>query len=312
MSGSNGPHLQRRNGIFHLRVMVPTDIRLLIGLTEVRRSLRTCAPLRARSLAARYAERLFGVFAMLKKTDFTRETAIALVQGCFADLLGEVDKVPPLDLHSPYVDAEERRFYATSAIATFSRQRTAQNFEPSGDPEFCIIAEAHALAAARGYDFDQLPAARQLDLLDGVARAFIEQQRLLLLRLDDRLSPFQPIDPLFAGEINVTASPLPPPVAMAFDVKGVGPSVGDAIWVYLKSGEKKWTDKTLASRKVRLGYLEQHLGSGTALSAVTADDIREFRDGICRMRRNHGRVGKQTFLEKQTSNEAHRIEPRGL
>jgi hypothetical protein len=37
MSGSRGPHLERRNGIYHLRVRVPNDVRLRVDLLEVRR-----------------------------------------------------------------------------------------------------------------------------------------------------------------------------------------------------------------------------------------------------------------------------------
>jgi hypothetical protein len=50
VSGSRVPHLQRRQGTYHLRVRVPDDLRLRIGLHEVRRSLRVHTLTEARPL----------------------------------------------------------------------------------------------------------------------------------------------------------------------------------------------------------------------------------------------------------------------
>jgi len=50
-SGSRVPHLQRRHGTFHLRVRVPDDLRLRVGLREVRRSLHVHTFAEARPLA---------------------------------------------------------------------------------------------------------------------------------------------------------------------------------------------------------------------------------------------------------------------
>lgn len=56
LSGSRTPHLQRRQGTYHLRVRVPDELRLRVGLLEVRRSLRVHTLSEARPLAL--AERL--------------------------------------------------------------------------------------------------------------------------------------------------------------------------------------------------------------------------------------------------------------
>lgn len=69
MSGVCSRHLERRCGIYGFRVRVPDGIRPLIGMVEVRRSLRTSDPLRARALAALIAVRLFEVFDMVRQQD---------------------------------------------------------------------------------------------------------------------------------------------------------------------------------------------------------------------------------------------------
>ena len=66
MSGVRSRHLERRCGIYGVRVRVPDDIRPVIGLVEVRRSLRTSDLLRARAQSALIAVRLFEVFEMIR------------------------------------------------------------------------------------------------------------------------------------------------------------------------------------------------------------------------------------------------------
>lgn len=67
MSGIRSRHLERRCGIYGVRVRVPNDIRSLVGRVEVRRSLGTSDPLRARAQSALIAARLFEVFEMIKQ-----------------------------------------------------------------------------------------------------------------------------------------------------------------------------------------------------------------------------------------------------
>jgi hypothetical protein len=66
MSGICSRHLERRCGIFGVRVRVPNDIRPTVGRVEVRRSLRTSDPLRAQAQSALIAVRLFEVFEMIR------------------------------------------------------------------------------------------------------------------------------------------------------------------------------------------------------------------------------------------------------
>ena len=91
MSGVRSPHLQRRNGIYHLRVRVPDDVRSLLGRSEVRRSLGTYVYGRARRSAAIYAARVLETFVMIRQTEMTKADAAELVSACFHDLVRETE-----------------------------------------------------------------------------------------------------------------------------------------------------------------------------------------------------------------------------
>ncbi len=56
--GTWGHHVQRRGGIYHLRVRVPHDLRTRLGLREFRKSLKTANASEAKARAANLYARL--------------------------------------------------------------------------------------------------------------------------------------------------------------------------------------------------------------------------------------------------------------
>ncbi len=86
MSGKYGPHLCRRNGIFHFKMKVPVSIKSQLGLSEVSRSLRTYSKFEARIGAARAAARLKRIWNMLQNTEFSREIGRQIINEIFEGL----------------------------------------------------------------------------------------------------------------------------------------------------------------------------------------------------------------------------------
>ena len=299
VSGTHAPHLQRRSGIFYLRVRVPFDLKLRVGMLEVRRSLQTYSPARARLLAAIYAPRVMEAFRMVRAREFTRDDAKAFVLACFHDLRAEVDDGFAPKSDEPELELLEQQELAKEHIQDLKANVLARRFDG------IIARTATECATARGVELSHLPHARQVDVYEGVARALIEQQRLFIARLWDRLSPYVPDDPLFAAEVNCT-----PSVPVHPSNGETGPQSGQAIAAYLQSGRKKWTEKTYAGRVRQLAYLEEHLGADRPITSVTAHDTRGDRDAVLRLRSNHRKGTGLSFAEKQTENEAHRIQPK--
>lgn len=92
VSGRQAPHLQRRSGIYHLRLRVPDELRRRIGLAEVKRSLHTYAIDEARLLAAIYVPRVKRVLQMVDAENLSREETRSLILNCFKDLRSSVDQ----------------------------------------------------------------------------------------------------------------------------------------------------------------------------------------------------------------------------
>lgn len=300
MSGSHVPHLQRRNGIYHLRVRVPDDLKLRVGMLEVTRSLRTYRPSRARLLAAIYVPQLMEAFRMLRASEFSRDDARAFVLACFNDFQAEAEEGFVPSSSEPDMEILEQEEMAKERIRELDGCVRRRQFGGA------IAVSACQAAAATGLIVTSLPRSRQLDVFEGVARALIEQQRLFLTRLADRLVPHAVVDPLFAPEVNCSgARPLLPP-----EPEAAGVRLGDAVAAYLRSGRKKWTDKTYAGRLRQMAYVEEHFGSDRPIAQISSHDVRSYRDAVRRLRSNHRKGVGQSFAEKQTGNEAHRIQPK--
>lgn len=302
MTGGYGPHLQRRNGIFHFRMRVPEALQLRVGLVEVRKSLRTYNPSEARLLAAKCAVRVTEAFEMIKAAEFSKEDGRRLVEAVFKDLTAEVD-----DGFLPRSDRPDLEMLQQAAL---SQERLAQLEDDLSSstcpPQSRLLAEI--ALQTEGLSFEQLPAARQVDLYQGITRALIEQQRVFLFRLNERLLPWRPHDALFTA-VNCTAS-KPTQLTTGDQRLAVGPSLPAAVDEYLVYGRARWTVKTLKSRQRMLGYLVEHLGAETKLASVTPADVRGFRDAIRRLRSNHHRSQDRSFAGKQTECEAKRIAPK--
>ncbi|MEG3181815.1 DUF6538 domain-containing protein [Sphingomonas sp. LT1P40] len=290
MSGSRVQHLQRRSGIFHLRIRVPDDLRSLVGLTEVRRSLRTYQPSRARTLAAVCAARVFEMFDMVRMMELSKDQVRGLICNLFNEMTREVEGAAGTRLSD--WERNEQLYCSSEMTATARVQRALGAYDET------VQSIARRALVPAGMRMTDLSSGSRDDLLDGAARALVERERLYQLRLSDRLTPFAPFDPIFARPVEA-----PPNTSEVF----VGPTLGEAIDTYLATKRRSWTSKTHVIRTRYLGYLRQHLGDERPLTSIAAPDVRGYRDAIACLRRNSGKAVRQTFAEKQTKNTSHRI-----
>lgn len=299
MSGVRAPHLQRREGVYHLRIRVPDAIRPLVGKTEIVRSLKTCSIRVARLRSALLTALVMEAFDVIKTTEMTTDDARKLVQSCFADIIAEQESLgayvvtsnePELELHEQACMSQERASALRHQIAVSRFDREVMN-------------RVRAATTRHGFGMHELSEARVKDIAEGVARALVEQQRLFQLRLHDRLVPFTPEDPLFQpiGASLSRSESLP-----AYK----GPSLGDAVAKYLQSYRDVWKLKTYKARTWQLGYLVEFLGAERPLASIKSADIRQYRDALLTLRANHGFEPSQGFTAKQTSNPQARIQPK--
>lgn len=308
MSGSHVPHLQYRQGTYHLRMRVPDDLRSRVGMSEVTRSLRTGSFSKANRLVTRYAARLKETFEVLNQANYTKERARSLIQACFADLAKETDGgFIPL---APDIDQEllAQRVMSEEAIRELTASIESRTFSDG------FIRHAKAALARHSVAVDALPETALHDLYDGLARGMVEQQRLFQFRLDDRLSDYQPSDALFHMQPAPLPAPaLPPSTTTATataTAQDMGPSLGKLVELYLAAKRKIWTPKTAKTNAAKLKLLEGYFGHDRSASSLTPPDIRDYRDALAHLHREYSRMADSTFQSLQTPAEGGRIAPR--
>ena len=297
MSGRRPPHLQRRNGIYHLRMRVPDRLRERVGRLEVRKSLRTYSPSRARKLAATVSAKLREAFMIIdENTNVTPDEARELIYACFAETRKEVDLRPPFvpETDDPEIEIEEQAHYAEAEITRLAGELEHRAFSIG------TTRAAERALALRGTEMKLIAPEARLRLLDGFTRLLIEKQRLELARLRDPLADFQPLDPLFSEPVSgQNTKPL--------HIEQFGPSVEDCIADYLAAKKPRWAKKTFIARSKQLGYLQDFLGPHKRIASVTAADIRAYRNALTMLRSNRGRAKQMTFKERLTENTGSQI-----
>lgn len=143
-SGSRVPHLQQRQGTYHLRVRVPDDLRVRIGLREVRRSLLVHTFAEARPLALKYAARVMEVFEMAKSAELTKDKIRGLILNRFAELPNEDDGDHQCLTKRPDGELYELEGLATESIAVVQTQRA------TGDYRHPVVGEVIQLLERAG------------------------------------------------------------------------------------------------------------------------------------------------------------------
>lgn len=225
MSGVRAPHLQRRNGVYHLRMRVPDAIRSLVGKTEVVRSLGTASLRIARPRCALHAALVMEAFEVIKTNEMTASEAKRLIQSCFIEVMAEQEQQPRFVPQTADWDEEfgEQKLMAQDRIADLESQTVSELYD-------CEVKRTvQQLLTRNSIGQHNISEARFNDLAHGMARIFVEQQRLFLTKLEDRFAPYTPSDTMFQQmPIGLANSP-----SFGFNATFNGPNLGDAVATYL-------------------------------------------------------------------------------
>lgn len=281
---------------------VPDDLRSRVGMSEVTRSLRTGSFSKAHRLVTRYAARLKETFEVLTNENYTKERARSLIQHCFADLAKETDGGFIPSSHDIDLELLAQRVMSEKAVRELSASIESRTFSDG------FIRHAKAALTRNNVAVDALPATALHDLYDGFARGMVEQQRLFQFRLDDRLSDYQPSDPLFHRQPTPLPAPASPPSTAT--PPEMGPSLGKLVELYLAAKLKIWTPKTAKTNAAKLKLLERYFGHDRSAASLTPPDIRDYRDALASLHRDYSRLTGSTFQSLQTQAEGGRIASR--
>lgn len=298
MSGRYGPHLCRRNGIFHFKMRVPASIKSQIGLVEISRSLRTSSKFEARISAALAAARLRKVWTLLQVKECSQAASMQIINEVFEDLRKSTDQAALFISLTDY-EIEQQSQYSDEQIDRLENIGNHANLLLDIDR----LINDHLVE--RGKNASDVSVEERAFLREGVRRAQIEQQRLFQYRLRDRLLPYKPVDSLFAADVNCARATISS--AHFSPVQSNGPTLVYAIGEYLERGKVNWTEKTYKDYARQLSFFSQFVGPDIYLSDIDANAIRQFRDKLQGLHKNHVNMPGVSIADKQATNDGNRI-----
>ncbi len=216
MPGSRTPHLWRRGGVFYFRRVVPLPLQSRIGRSEIKPSLQTREPARARLRCRALSNRFDAVIEILGgKAEVSQDRIETLLKEFLSDLLGQAEEVVWMIREDDTLDASAEADAADEQCAAFQAQIA------SGELDGLTKEAAKTIVSKANHNELQMGVEEFEEVCSGVLRAKAEQRRILAAMLGGVYNQATPTDPLFIG-VKSSGRPPPPRATVSTKKSGLG------------------------------------------------------------------------------------------
>lgn len=273
------PDLTVRDGIFYFRKRVPTALQVRVGRSEIKWSLGTRDPLRARESCRRLSSYYEGVMeTVAKNPTLTKKDIDQLVRRHFEGMVETANDmrsmaramVPGFDIDTEVSGALERVDEARRELATGASDYTRDRARHLWD-------EKRFGPVQPGSDaFTQL--------CDGLLRAEREGSRILAALLEGRLEDVEVQDKLFDG-VDLTRLP---PIPGEEDEAGADAeprtlaALADRYCDHKKKAGEWGISAEQENRRVLDWFIREH-GGETPPAEIIQTHVRDFRNLLMRL-----------------------------
>ena len=270
-------HLERRGAVYYIRLRIPSKYREALQIADFKRSLATKDYVIAKQRCSAAVTWFWEVLERMKGMGvLDRDTLEEAANAYFAELVREVDQ--PRDFPADnYADA--LAFQIEHTETELERQQDNLIAQTYSDEE---QGAARAMLKPMGVDFDQLDGAGQLAAMNHVVRARRQQMRYLLHSLRTPASRFTSDDEVF-GQRTAKQSDLQAIATAAPRKTVIRPDLtlevtATAYLAYLVRTERQGSTRDETARVLR--WLREEIEPTTPISAITHDQMREFRNCV--------------------------------
>ena len=295
MAGNRINYLERRGGVYYVRLPVPADLQAKIGRKELRWSLQSTDKRIAATRALKTSLTFRALCARVRLMNTASEDDVrAAIRRYHATHV----KVAP----QPAAHGARKRATAEAIIEDQVAGLLALiDCDGVIEDQHDIVIEAAALAeretarAAAGaqIDISALPEGLRVMLMQGVARALIEDRRQFQHRLTDRLNPYEGSEKIFAKPNPVQAEATP---SLSLDA---------ALQQYeAAKANVQWKPRTVREKQRVMRWMCDHFGPHTAVAEINKPALRDFRDALITMRRHGAPNAKFASLTGATEKDA--------
>lgn len=275
MPASQTRHLARRGDQFYYRRAVPEPVRRALGHREIKISLhtadRTIAKVRVTLAACLFEHLLQVALNVAKSQDLKKDQFRYLVHQHYLALRCRFRRDYEAATVQPGFDFDD----AVDGLRALE-QDVRNSIGVGALPKWAFI-DAKALLANHDIDPGGLPETDIRRLAEGVARATVENYRILRARYTGDFAGTAPVDPLFKGSSAAAHAPK----------LTNQQTLADAAQRFLALKTKhEWVAKTRMDNERILGWLVEIVGPETLAADVGKDQIAQFRDMLLELPRN--------------------------
>ena len=298
MSRRGHKYLGRRGDIFQLRLPIPTELQVKLRRKELRWSLGTQDKHTAIRMSLQAALAFHDLCDSLRRmNDVSQELAQQIARDFYAELCAAWS--PHQDVHQDdFERLKNQNGGARADLFATLKDQIARRAYPTSEWE-----RAKARSEAYGIDFDSLSKLEKLQVLEGMAKARIEFLNFDEAREASLVDAYKPQDVLFAGVQSIAIGTSTSPSVMT---DAPSHHLSKLVAVFLErgladgiSGSGPWKQKTANEIERTLKWFVELVGPETPVTAISNDQVREFKDGILRLQR--GSSSEQRFTHVQTS-----------
>lgn len=289
--------------MYAVRFRLPMDLAVRLGTTELQRSLFTTDWQTARR-RCQAATVWFGdtMDQLRRSTQPSKEQLERADRDYFDRLKAENDGVRADHPESPDLELDYQVGMSLDRIAELELQVRTNIYD------MAVVARAGRMLDEAGGSSNRLEEGLLLVARQLAARAELEGLRHHLHMMKAPWERFETRDHLFARIAPERAAVARrPAVAEPPLVAGETMTVAGAAKLFLQRKQDAGTGQSqLEELKRVLDWLSEVLGPATAVSEVTTPMLRDFREGLVRLRSKRGRGGL-SFRDRQTNEPGERV-----
>lgn len=263
------PHLQSRDGVWHFRMRVPEDLQATLGKREIKRSLRT--------RDHREAKRLLPLETLKARAalDEARRKVAADPSSTHQESLGEDELWGLMSRWFVSTQKHDGRLTSDDVDPLTLEEELSYVLdwdyaEPSTRQAVCKLLDEQGIFLPQGS-----PDFRRLQEL--VQEANAERQRRLMVR--------------FTGRTDVSLNPELADLNARSEVADVRTVTLAQLIERFGKDQATLAPKTTAKRQAQYRLFKEYFGASTRVDRINRDQMRTFRDDLCRLPAN----AKQRF-----------------
>lgn len=284
------PHLVKRGQAFYFRRAVPEGLTKLVGSREVKASLRTSDPVTGKIRARVLSTALDISFRVLREVRMmTNEAILERARDYFSTALSKSLEYALLLPSDPVWDRHSEISYLKDHEAELRERLATQNFTPSVQSDALellgIPQPAGNFKASESFQY----------ACNAVARAKIENARILAAQFSGEYDKTLPLDPWFKGIVATGLPPLP----------GEQPSPSEKTFAAIAEiffafkSKTDWAPKTAADLKRVIALASNIIGGDRPIASIDIEDVKSIRDALSSLPPNFMKVAANNGISVQ-------------